>query len=41
MMSPMAISLIAFACILGGALLGMLLRHNVSEHHRARTQRRS
>jgi hypothetical protein len=31
--SPMVISWIAFACILGGALFGMLLRHIVPEHH--------
>jgi hypothetical protein len=32
-MSPMAMSWIAFACILGGALFGMLLRNIVPEHH--------
>jgi len=33
MMSPIAISAIAFACIVGGALLGMLLRRTLPEHH--------
>jgi hypothetical protein len=31
--SPLAISLIAFLCISGGALLGMLLRTVLPEHH--------
>jgi hypothetical protein len=32
-MSPIAMSLVAFACILGGALLGILLRNTLPEHH--------
>ncbi len=32
-MSPMAISLIVFACVFGGALFGMLLRSVLPEHH--------
>jgi Na+/alanine symporter len=32
-MSPMAISWIAFACVFGGALLGMLFRRIVPEGH--------
>lgn len=32
-MSAFAISLIIFACVLGGAMLGMLLRRNLPEHH--------
>ncbi len=32
-MSPMAISLIAFACVFAGAMLGILLRSIVPEHH--------
>jgi hypothetical protein len=31
--SPMAISWIIFACVFGGALLGMLLRNVLPEHH--------
>ncbi len=32
-MSPLAISLVAFACIFGGMLLGMFLRIILPEHH--------
>src|SRR5262249_47728832 len=32
-MSPMAISCIVFACVFGGALLGMFLRARLPEHH--------
>ena len=32
-MSPMAISWIVFGCVFGGAMLGMLLRSVVPEHH--------
>ena len=32
-MNPMAISWITFACVFGGALLGMLLRKLLPEHH--------
>ena len=32
-MSPMVISWIIFACVFGGALLGMLLRKLLPEHH--------
>jgi hypothetical protein len=32
-MSPMTISAIAFACVFGGAMLGMLLRSVVPDHH--------
>ena len=32
-MSPMAISWIAFGCVFGGALAGMLFRRIVPEHH--------
>ena len=32
-MSAMAISWIVFACVFGGALLGMLLRAVLPEHH--------
>lgn len=32
-MSPIAISWIIFACVFGGALLGMLLRKLLPEHH--------
>ena len=32
-MSPMVISWIIFACVFGGALLGMLLRNFLPEHH--------
>jgi hypothetical protein len=32
-MSPITVSLIIFACIFGGALLGMLLRPRLPEHH--------
>lgn len=32
-MSPMAISWMVFACVFGGAMLGMLLRAIVPEHH--------
>lgn len=32
-MSPLAISAIVFACIFGGALLGMVLRSVLPEHH--------
>ena len=32
-MSPMAISWIVFACVFGGALLGIFLRSVVPEHH--------
>ena len=32
-MSPMAISWVVFACVFGGALLGMLLRNVLPEHH--------
>src|SRR5499426_2876828 len=35
MMSPPAISAIVFACIFGGALLGMVLRTTLPEHHRS------
>jgi hypothetical protein len=31
--SPMAISWVVFACVFGGALLGMLLRKVLPEHH--------
>jgi hypothetical protein len=31
--SPLAISLVAFACIFGGALLGMVVRVFLPEHH--------
>jgi len=31
--SPVAISSIIFACVFGGALLGMLLRRLLPEHH--------
>jgi hypothetical protein len=31
--SPMTISWVVFACVFGGALLGMLLRNLVPEHH--------
>jgi hypothetical protein len=33
--SPMAISWIAFACVFGGALLGMFLRGVLPEHHQS------
>ena len=32
-MSPIVISWIIFACVFGGALLGMLLRKLLPEHH--------
>ena len=32
-MSATAVSFIAFACVLGGALLGMFLRASLPEHH--------
>lgn len=32
-MSPLAIAATAFACIFGGALLGMALRRSLPEHH--------
>jgi Protein of unknown function (DUF4239) len=32
-MSPLAISLIVFACVFGGAMLGMVLRSHLPEHH--------
>lgn len=32
-MSPMAVSWIVFACIAGGALMGMLLRYRLPGHH--------
>jgi hypothetical protein len=32
-MNAMAISWIAFACIFGGAFLGMLLRNRLPDHH--------
>ena len=32
-MSETAVSFIAFACVLGGALLGMFLRASLPEHH--------
>lgn len=32
-MSPMSISWIVFACVFGGALLGMFLRATLPEHH--------
>jgi hypothetical protein len=32
-MSPMAMSLIAFACVLGGTFLGMFLRNRLPGHH--------
>jgi hypothetical protein len=32
-MSPMAISWIAFGCIFGGALIGMVLRSRLPENH--------
>jgi hypothetical protein len=32
-MSPIAMSCIAFACILGGALVGMFLRNRLPEHY--------
>jgi hypothetical protein len=32
-MSALAISLVAFTCIFGGTLLGMLLRLVLPEHH--------
>jgi heme A synthase len=32
-MSPMSISLIVFACVFGGALLGMSLRAILPDHH--------
>ena len=32
-MSSLAIALIALACMLGGTLLGLLLRHMLPEHH--------
>ena len=32
-MSPIAISLIAFACIFSGALLGIFIRKLLPEHH--------
>jgi hypothetical protein len=34
-MSPLTISLIVFACIFGGTLLGMLLQARLPEHHLA------
>src|SRR5262249_29108010 len=32
-MSPIALSVIAFVCILAGTAVGMLLRNRLSEHH--------
>ena len=32
-MEPLVISLIAFGCIFGGVLLGMVLRTVLPEHH--------
>src|SRR6266702_5526254 len=32
-MSPMSMSLIAFACVFGGTLLGMFLRDRLPGHH--------
>src|SRR5882724_4519673 len=32
-MSPLAISVIVFACVFGGALLGMFIRAVLPEHH--------
>jgi hypothetical protein len=32
-MSPMAISLVVFLCVFGGAMLGMFLRAILPEHH--------
>jgi|SRR5271166_229255 len=34
-MTPMAISWVVFACVFGGALLGMVLHHVLPEHHLA------
>src|SRR5579871_2403821 len=34
-MSPLAISLIVFACVFGGAMLGMVLRSRLPEHHQS------
>ncbi len=33
--TPIAIGVIVFACILGGALIGMLLSAALPEHHRS------
>ena len=33
MVSPIAISLIAFACIFAGTLLGFFLRFSLPQHH--------
>ena len=32
-MSPISLSLIAFACIFGGTFLGMFMRHRLPGHH--------
>jgi hypothetical protein len=32
-MSPIALSVVAFGCILAGTQIGMLLRHMLPEHH--------
>ena len=32
-MSPLLMSVIAFACVLGGTFLGMFLRNRLPEHH--------
>ena len=40
-MSAMAISWVVFASVFGGALLGMLLRNVLPEHHLKRIPRMS
>ena len=32
-MSPLLMSVIAFACVLGGTFLGIFLRNRLPEHH--------
>src|ERR1700758_2279328 len=39
-MSALAISLIVFLCVFGGAMLGMLLRRYLPEHHQSADSQR-
>lgn len=39
-MSPIAVSLVAFACVFGGAMLGMFLRGRLPEHHQSADSQR-
>lgn len=39
-MSAIAVSLIVFACVFGGAMLGMFLRARLPEHHQSADSQR-